>query len=163
MVHINKSGILLVLITLSGWVAAQHDAPPPKDIILMKGLRTAYLPFSSFTKPVFEITNNQLNIAVTDAKGNMLQLNGIAIEQLKNGILDPSSFQTVLMMAHDGTFTDDMDTNSRSLLEIKCANNKENSPITVGLKTSIRMNGKNIRVYATLSGLIPSYQYQRTN
>lgn len=148
-------------LTAFGQTSPKSDAP--KDIVVIKGIRTAYVPFSSVAPPVFEISNDKLNIAVTDRNGNMLQINGIDTEQLKNGILSPKSFRTVMIMAKGGTFTDDTDQNIRSLLEIKCANNQTNTPITVGLKTTIVQNGKNLRVYATLSGIIPSYNYQRTN
>jgi hypothetical protein len=163
MVHIGKKGIVLILIVLSILGNAQRPSSKRKDIILIKGIRTAYLPFSSFSKPVFEMTNDQLNIAVTDAKGNMFQVNGIDAKRLKKGVFPASAFQTVLIMAKGGTYTDDADTNPNSLIEIICENNTTNSPITIGLKTTVQINGKNHRVYATLSGIIPSNQYQRTN
>jgi 5,10-methylenetetrahydrofolate reductase len=68
-----------------------------------------------------------------------------------------------MIMANGGTFTDDADANPTSLIEIKCADNKAGTPITVGIKTTILQNGKNLRVYATLYGTIPSPQYKQTN
>jgi hypothetical protein len=164
MFNIYRHFILLILMTLTAFGQTTPKAGSRKNTIIIKGIRTAYLPFSSFKPPVFEITNSKLNIAVTDRNGNMLQINGIDTEQLKSGILNPKQFRTVLIMANDGgTFTDDADKNPNSLLEIICDNNNPNTPITVGLKTTILQNGKNLRVYATLSGIIPSYNYERTN
>jgi hypothetical protein len=154
--------MLLILTTLTVCAQAPQQPGAPADIIVVNGSRTAYPPFASFKAPVFEITNSKLNIAVTDRNGNMLQVNGIDTELLKRGILSRNQFRTVMIM-NSGTCTDDADQNPRSLLEIKCENNRPNTPITVGLKTTVFQNGKKLRVYATLSGTIPSYNYERTN
>jgi hypothetical protein len=158
MFNTYKHAMLLILMSLSA--VAQT---PPVNVVIIKGIHTAYLPFSSIQSPVFEITNSRLHISVTDRKGNMLQINDIDIQKLKPGILPPSAFQTVVMMVNGETYTDDTDQNPRSLVEIICANNHPNTPITVGIKTTVLQNGKNHRVYATLSGIIPSYTYERTN
>lgn len=158
-----KQAFLMVLISLTTFSQVPQKVNTPKNIIIIKGIRTANMPFSVIQPPVLEVTNAKLNIAVTDRSGNMLQINGIDTQYLKNGILPPSAFQTVMMMATGQTFTDNTDLNPLSLLEIKCTGNKPNTPITVGLKTTVKLNNQSHRVYATLSGIIPSYQYQRTN
>jgi hypothetical protein len=163
MFNTYKPAILLLLMTLSCFGQTSSKGVPPKDIIIIKGIRTAYLPFSSFKAPVFQVTNSKLNIAVTDRNGNILEINDIDIQNIKPGILSRKTFQTVLIMTNGETSTDDKDQNPNSVLEIKCENNQPNSPVTVGLKTTLPLDGKNHRVYATLSGIIPSYTYNRTN
>jgi hypothetical protein len=159
----TKRGLVLVLLSIILHSNILQGQGTPKSIVRIKGIRTAYLPFSALKEPAFEIVNSKLNIAVTDIKGNMLQINGIDVSKLTNGILQPNAFRTIMIMANGGTFTDDADENLSSLIEIKCADNKVGTPITVGIKTTILQNGKNLRVYATLYGTIPSVQYKQTN
>jgi hypothetical protein len=161
--HTIAKGILLIFTSLTCLGYASQNTTPPKNIVLIKNIRMAYKPFSAFETPVFDITNNTLNISVTDWNGNMLQINGIDTKLLSNGVLSPDHFRTVLMWAKDGTYTDDADQNKHSLLEIRCESNQPNSPITIGLKTTIWQNGKKLRTYATLSGYIPSYHNEHTN
>jgi hypothetical protein len=163
MLAILQRGIILIIIALASVSHAYQNPIASKNIILIKGIRSSYLPFSAIEPPVLDVTNDQFNISVTDRKGNMLQINGINLRQLQNGILSPSQFQTVILWARGETVTDDGDNNSKSLLEIKCSNPAPGNLITVGLKTTIIQKGKKHRLYATLSGIIPSYQYQRTN
>ncbi len=153
-------GVFLFMILLNNAVQSQEL---PKSVVIIKGIRTAYVPFSAIGKPVFEITNGKLNISVTDRNNNMLQVNGIDMKQLSSGVKPSSAFQTVIIMSKGGTNTDDGDTNPGSLIEIKCTDNKQGTPITVGIKTTILQDGKKLRVYATLHGIIPSPQYQRSN
>ncbi len=89
----------------------------------------------------------------------MLQIKDIPLQKVKNGLLSSSDFRTIYISEKYGTHHDDKDTNPQSILEVKCSNNQPGNPITIGLKTTLVIKQKSVRVYATLSGIIPSYTY----
>ncbi len=124
---------------------------------------SSYVPFSHLKNSSIEIRNNILNIVAVDQNGDMLQIKGVPVSKVQNGILSPAEFRTIYISEKNGIHHDDDDTNPNSLLEIKCNDNKPGSLISVGLKTTLIMNGKAIRVYATLSGILPSYIYTEQN
>lgn len=143
-------------------ISQQHNAP--KDTIIIQSTPKTYIPFTFITKPVLQVVNNKLNIAITDRTGDMIQLNGMDITSLQKGLLPKSGYRVIYMSEKRGTLTDDADTNNQSLLEIiTCTGTKPGSTLTVGLKATVVNKGKSYRIYATLSGTIPSYSYNTTN
>lgn len=131
----------------------------PENKIIFNKLRGAYVPFSYIKSSSIEVRNNKLHFLAIDKNGDMLQIKDIPIQKVQNGLYTSSDFRTVYISNKYGTSHDDGDTNPNSLLEIKCSDNKPGNPVTIGIKTTLRMNQKNVRVYATLSGIIPSYLY----
>ncbi|MES2560269.1 MAG: hypothetical protein V4590_11040 [Bacteroidota bacterium] len=164
----NKScGLFLLLIALSGIGSLQAISPlqkSPKDTIIIQSSPKTYIPFTFFQKPVLQVINDKLNIAVTDRTGDMIQVNGIDITTLQKGLLPKSAYRVVYISQKRGTASDDADANSMSMLEFtQCTGNKTGSAITLGLKATVTTKGKSYRIYATLSGIIPSYSYHTTN
>lgn len=164
----NKNfGLLLLLLSLAGIGSIQafsNQTKAPKDTIIIQSSPRTYIPFTFIQKPVLQVMNNKLNIAVTDRSGDMIQLNGIDITSLQKGLLPQSAYRVVYISQKRGTTTDDDDTNKQSMLEIiQCTGNKPGSALTIGLKATVAGKGKSYRIYATLSGIIPSYSFNTTN
>lgn len=124
--------------------------------VIIKGI-----PFTIKAAPSFEVTNNQLNIGIQSVEGDFLQITGIALSDVRQGILGPRKFRCVLIMAN-GTISDDRSRNSRDLLEIKCSGNEPGQKISVGIKSTLMKDKSKFRTYATLHGIIPSYSYLQT-
>ncbi|MES2779919.1 MAG: hypothetical protein V4651_08465 [Bacteroidota bacterium] len=142
---------------------SKEDKNPKDTVIIQTGTKT-YIPFTFLQKPVLQVVNERLNISITDRTGDMIQLNGIDIASLRKGILSPKEYRIIYISQKRGTATDDHDTNLNSLLEItRCESNKPGSSITLGLKSTVSNAGKNYRIYATISGIIPTYSYNTTN
>ena len=148
---------------LAQHTTAQKNTSKSINKVVIKGLRTAYIPFRYFAAPNLQVQNNKLNISITDKTGDMLQINGIDLRLIKNGLLTSKQFKTVYISANNGTYTDDSDTSKSSSLEIKCTGNKAGDAITIGLKTWVIKDGKQLRFCATLSGIMPSYTYSDYN
>jgi len=157
----KNRGIHLLLVLLFWGLGSLHATRPmvveSKDTVIIMDQKGKYIPFTFFKKPVFEMNNDKLNIAVTDREGKMIEINGIPAAMLKNAMLSPADFKTVYITAN-ATYTDD-GISKNCLLDVKCENNKPGSPISVGLKTTVKKNNKTYRIYATLSGIIPESTY----
>lgn len=154
--------VLLGLLTTASLRASSEQPQKPKDTVVIVSGKNAYIPFTFFKQPTFQVINNQLNVSVTDRTGDMIQVNGIDILKLKKGILPKSGYRVVYISQKLGTLTDDNDTNNGSLIEIKCNDTKPGTSISIGLKSRVASSGKKLTVYATLSGIIPPYTYQNT-
>jgi hypothetical protein len=155
---IRNTLITTIWFLLCGFVASDSTLPPANKIVFKK-LAGAYSPFSYIKTTSVEVRNNKLHILAVDKNGDMLQIKDIPIQKIQNGILYSKDFRTIYISEKNGTHHDDQDSNPNSLLEIKCNSNNPGSPITIGLKTTLFINQKTVRVYATLSGIIPSYTY----
>jgi hypothetical protein len=155
-----------IFLMLLFWVigpiqATQSPVYVSKDTVIIMDQKGKYLPFTFFKKPVFEMTNDKLNIAVTDREGKIIEINGVSAALLKNIMLTPADFKTVYITPNV-TYTDD-GISKNCLLDIKCNSSKPGSPISVGLKTTVKKNNKTYRIYATLSGIIPEPTYTTNN
>lgn len=156
--------LVLLLESIGSLLAISPLHTTPKDTIIIQSGTKTYIPFTFLAKPVLQVVNNQLNIAITDRTGDMIQLNGIDITSLQKGILPKSAYRVIYMSQKRGTSSDDADMNKQSILEIvQCQGNKPGSAITIGLKATVSSNRKSYRIYATLSGIIPSYSFNTTN
>lgn len=124
--------------------------------VIIKGI-----PFTIKANPTFEVTNNQLNIGIQSVEGDFLQITGVALSDVRQGVLGPKKFRCVLVTAN-GAISDDMSANSRDLIEIKCSGNKPGEKISVGIKSTLMKDKAKFRTYATLHGIIPSYSYLQT-
>jgi hypothetical protein len=161
----HKSPFASVILVLLFWAssslyATETAQQQSKDTVVIMDRNGKYTPFTFFKKPVFELRNNVLNIAVTDREGTMIQVNGIALASLKNTMLPASGFRTVYITPA-ATFTDD-GISKNCLLDIRCESNKPGSAVSVGLKTTVKKGSKTYRIYATLSGTIPQPIYVET-
>lgn len=152
----NLPVIASVLVVLCCSFAGNVISTPPDKIIFNK-LSNSYSPFSTIQRTTVEVRNNQLHFLAIAPNGDMLQIKDIPLDKVHDGIFTSSEYRTVYISAQYGTSHDDADNNPKSMLEIKCADNKPGNSVTVGIKTTLRIGQKNIRVYATLSGIIPSY------
>lgn len=163
----KNTGLLLPLLLMLGMYSLKAIAPqasPPKDTVIIQSGKNAYIPFTFIEKPVLQVVNNKLNISITDRTGDMIQLNGIDISSLRKGTLPSKSYRVIYISQKRGTGTDDADIHNGSLLEItRCESNKPGSQITIGLKATVKNSSKNYRIYATLSGIIPTYSFNTTN
>lgn len=154
--------LLLGLLTTASLNAVSEQPIKPKDTVVILSGKNSYTPFTFFKHPAFQVVNNQLNVSVTDQTGDMIQVNGIDILNLKKGIIPKNGYRVVYISQKLGTLTDDNDTNKGSLIEIKCNDTKPGTAISVGLKARVASSGKKVTIYATLSGKIPPYTYQNT-
>jgi hypothetical protein len=137
---------------------------PDNNRIVIIGLRDAYIPFNHSIQPVFTLVNDYLNVSVTDRNGDILEINRIPISKIKKGVLYKPHFQTILISSKNGTFIDKTVTGTKHLLEVvKTDGTEPGTAITIGIKTTVSYKGKSYRIYATLSGSIPSPQYIKTN
>lgn len=151
--------IIIGLIFMAISILCSSQTLPANKVIIKKG----NFSFKNSSPPKIQVQNNKLNISITNNTGDMLQINGIDINNLMNTTLTSAQFKTVLISLNKGTYTNLNDTNSASILEIKCANNKPGNLITLGVKSTVYKGGKSLRINATLSGIIPSYTYTNTN
>lgn len=156
--------LLLSLAEIGTLNAVPEQQRSPKDTIIIQSNTKTYIPFTFIQKPVLQVINNKLNIAITDRTGDMIQLNGIDITTLQKGVLPKKGYRVVYISQKRGILNNDNDTNKQSLLEIVTSSgNKPGSSITIGLKSTVSAKGKSLRIYATLSGIIPSYSFNTTN
>jgi hypothetical protein len=152
--------LFLLCLSLTATEATQSSVQASKDTIIIMNRKGGYIPFTFFKKPVFEMTNDKLNIAVMDRNGDLIQINGIPAASLKNTVITPATFRTIYITNKTNDTYTDADITQNCILDIKCDNNKPGSPITVGLKTTVKKNSKTFRIYATLSGTIPTPTYK---
>jgi hypothetical protein len=149
----------LLLLWICPAQAFLGPAGPPKDTVIIMTPRGKYIPFTFLQKPVLEIRNGLLNITVTDRDGNMIQVNGISSALLTDTIVTPRSFRTVYITNKATETYTDAHRPQNCILDIRCAGNTPGSPVTFGLKTTVKKNNKTYRIYATLSGTVPEPVY----
>jgi hypothetical protein len=153
---------LLVCLGMFPLQAGSSSEQTRKDTIIIQSSSGKFIPFTFLKPAVFQLVNNQLNIAITDRTGDIIQINNIPISSVKSGLLPRSSYRIVYISQTRGTCTNDSDGSNHSLLELKCPDNKSGSLLTIGLKTTVSLKGKHYRIYATLSGKIPDPIFQST-
>ncbi len=113
-------------------------------------------------KPAFENKNNSINVSVTDANGNMLQVNGLRSLWLKDTIIKNAPVRVVLIR-ETGTWASSP-TYSKTALQIYSKKNVVGNPVYIKVITTLYCkNKKKIKVETGLYGNIPEIEMLSTH
>lgn len=121
------------------------------------------IPFKIKENPVFELRNNQLNIAVTSNTNSVFQVVGINEASLKDTVLKGNAFRLVYIPSENKTTFMSNETLANSILIIKCHSTKAGGNIIITLKGKIYSDEKFYRVEAQFKGKIPEKKYTSTD
>lgn len=150
-----KSALVFVCILLSGFSLLAQSG----NYVEIRSAKGQHVPFTASAKPKVEVVNNLMNIAITDTKGNMVQLNGIRVKYLKT---PAKALQKVKMVYIDPASNKSSVTTVkhwRKNITIKCDNCATGNTMIISGKEQIFVGGQLCTVTFRFEFSIPKSIY----
>ncbi len=132
-------------------------------VIKMFDENNYYSAFKIKGNPKFEMRNGVLSISLTSHKNTLLQINGIREKYIKDTVLKDNVFRVVYIISQTEKPFISNETNSKSILTVKCKSTKPGSPIAIIIKGKIFNERKYYNIEGRFTGKIPEQKFTKTD
>ncbi len=129
------------------------------NYIVIKSAKGQTIPFTLSAKPKVEVVNNLMNIALTDTKGDMIQINGIRVKFLKTPSKALQKVKLVYINPASNKSSVTTIKHWRRDITIKCDNCTTGDTMIISGKEQIFVNGQLCTVSFRFEYRIPKSIY----